>query len=86
MLENMNNDIKSANINLQEAKTLFITLGTARVHKLKNSNVIVSNCHKQPGYLFDKKLLTVNEIVESLSQTFEDCKAFNPNIKVRLIL
>ncbi|MCU0391171.1 MAG: GSCFA domain-containing protein [Thermoflexibacter sp.] len=50
---------------------LIITLGTAFVYHLKNERQIVANCHKMPSELFDKKLLTPEEIVkgfEKLSQ------------------
>ena len=82
MVETMNTEIVAANINLLAAKTLFITLGTARVHVLKENNKVVSNCHKQPSNLFEKKLLSLNEIVENLEKTFLECKKRNPNLKV----
>ena len=82
MISNMNNDIHEAHANLMKAKTLFITLGTARVHILKETSKIVSNCHKQPADLFEKKLLTVNEIVDSLRETFQLCQEFNSELKV----
>lgn len=83
MVEKMNNDILAAHTNLIQAKILFITLGTARVHILKESNEIVSNCHKQPANLFDKKLLTTKQIVDNLRESFQLCQQFNPNLKVK---
>lgn len=82
MVETMNSEIIAANNNLLAAKTLFITLGTARVHVLKETDRVVSNCHKQPSNLFQKKLLSVNEIVEDLEKTFLQCKKRNPDLKV----
>ena len=79
----MNTDIMVAHKNLLNTKVLFITLGTARVHQLIETNKIVSNCHKQPSNLFRKKLLTINEIVDSLRDTFLDIVKVNPNIKVK---
>ncbi|MBD99378.1 MAG: GSCFA domain-containing protein [Verrucomicrobia bacterium] len=54
------------NQQLAKSTVLFISLGTAFVHKLKSSNRIATNCHKQSSELFEKKLLTVNEIKKSL--------------------
>ena len=79
----MNSDIIIAHQNLIEAKVLFITFCTARVHELIESNKIVSNCHKQPSSLFSKKLLTVNEIVESIQTTYDEIFKVNPDIKVK---
>jgi hypothetical protein len=43
---------------------LFITLGTAWVYELVESNFLVANCHKQAGNLFNKRMLSVDEVVE----------------------
>ncbi len=48
---------------LKKANFLFITLGTSRVYRLKESGMIVSNCHKIPADRFEAELLTVDEIV-----------------------
>jgi hypothetical protein len=79
----MNNEIITAHNHLLSAKTLFITLGTARVHLLNENSEVVANCHKQPASLFKKKLLTVDEIVKSLSYTLKECKRINPDLKVK---
>ena len=82
MLITMNRDIVTAHENLISAKVLFITLGTARVHVLKESNQVVSNCHKQPAHMFTKKLLSVDEIVATLRESLLLCRTHNPNLKV----
>jgi GSCFA family len=82
MLKRMNNDITAARINLVSAKVLFITLGTSRVHVLKGTDRVVSNCHKQPSTLFEKKQLTVRETVVSLREAILACKELNPRLQV----
>lgn len=82
MLLGMNRDIVTAHENLKTAKVLFVTLGTARVHLLKSSNQVVSNCHKQPSYMFEKVLLSVNDVVATLKESLLLCRKHNPNIKV----
>jgi len=53
---------------LQKTNTLLITLGTAYVHELKEHKQIVANCHKMPSNAFDKRLLSIGDIVASLQQ------------------
>jgi len=66
---------------LKEAKFLCITFGTAWVYALAGKdNVTVANCHKQPANTFEKKLLTVNDIVTQFERTKEAIKNINPAI------
>lgn len=44
--------------------TIFITFGTAHVYHHQTENIIVANCHKAPGNLFKKQLLSTDQIVE----------------------
>ncbi len=50
---------------IDNCDTLILTLGTSFVHELKSSGKIISNCHKQPKKYFNKRLLGVDEIVNS---------------------
>lgn len=45
-----------------ESQYLFITFGTAWVYELKAEQRVVANCHKMPASLFNKRLLSVEEI------------------------
>ncbi len=56
---------------VNEAKVVFLTLGTAFVHEHIETKEIVTNCHKQDSRLFRKRLLTVDEIVFSLNRLKE---------------
>lgn len=67
---------------LQKCSHLFITLGTAWVYRHKESNEIVANCHKVPQKEFLKELLSVDQIIESLSKIVTHIKTDNPTIKV----
>lgn len=49
-----------------KAKFLLVTLGSANVYTRKETNEIVGNCHKQPNKLYEKALLSISEIVDSL--------------------
>lgn len=78
--------IKQVNEYILKADTLIITFGTAFVYKLKYSNEIVANCHKQPAANFTKELLTVEEIVTSFTKFFNQLKIQNSKFKIILTL
>ena len=67
---------------LQEASFCFITLGTAWVYIYNSTDTIVANCHKLPSQHFSKRLLSIEEITESLSHIITLLKQFNPSITV----
>lgn len=67
---------------LSEASQLFITLGTSWVYRHIKQGAIVANCHKVAQKEFSKELLSVSEIVQSLSKTITLVKTFNPDIKI----
>lgn len=46
----------------------FITLGTAWVYALKDTNQIVANCHKQPSHSFNKNLISIEMIEHALNR------------------
>ena len=63
---------------------LMITYGTAWVYERTDTGEIVANCHKMPGKLFSKSLLTQQKITESFEEFYKDLKAFNPAIRIIL--
>ena len=67
---------------LQEASFCFITLGTAWVYIYNSIDTIIANCHKLPSQPFSTRLLSVEEISESLSHITALLKQFNPSITV----
>ncbi|MGE0560191.1 MAG: GSCFA domain-containing protein [Flavobacteriales bacterium] len=66
-LAKINGEIESAHQQLSNTKTIIITLGTAWVYELIDNNKIVANCHKIPAKNFTKRLLSVEEVVQSFS-------------------
>ena len=84
---------KVINHKLNEVKTflstcdfLIITWGTAWVYERKNTNRIVSNCHKQASTQFTKRLLTQEEILTSFNELQRELFKFNPRLKIILTL
>ncbi len=66
-LSNMNAHLEEAHQHIQHLETVvWITLGSAYAYLHQNN--IVANCHKYPQSQFTKKLLSVNEITNSLGE------------------
>lgn len=51
---------------LQKAEVLLLTLGTAQVFELTNSQMIVANCHRLEPSLFRRRRLTIEESMGAL--------------------
>lgn len=66
---------------LRSADWLLVTLGSAFVYELENKEV-VANCHKVPTDKFNKRLLSVGEVVLALEQMGEELTVFNPSLKI----
>ena len=49
-------------------KTVFLTLGTNHVYRLKETGEIVDNCEKRPAVLFQEEELTIDECTEYLQK------------------
>ncbi|MBK7131408.1 MAG: GSCFA domain-containing protein [Bacteroidales bacterium] len=82
VLEKINSRSRTALSFLENAGFLFITLGTARVFRLKETGQIVSNCHKIPASYFEPEILTVDEIVALWTGQLEKLQRLFPNLKV----
>jgi hypothetical protein len=82
VLEKINSRSKEAREFMSNCSFLFITLGTARVYRLKSSGEIVSNCHKLPASFFETQLLTIDQIVELLEKQLERLHTLFPSLKV----
>ena len=67
-LQEANNALQQGAILLHNAPFIVISLGTSWVYWHKASCRIVNNCHKIPASAFERKKLSVSEIVEVLSQ------------------
>lgn len=76
----INKEINTARDFLQDAKVLFLTLGTAWVYRYDGE--IVANCHKIPNHQFEKELLDTNAIVDSFYTMYDQLKVFNPDLQV----
>jgi hypothetical protein len=81
-LNDINTGIKQTHQHIQNLGYLMLTLGTANVFVHKKSNQIVANCHKVPSSEFERKRLTINEIMAAFEPIFNQLKTINPNLKI----
>lgn len=66
------------------ANVLFITFGSAHYYQMKESQKVVSNCHKYPSSVFDKKVIDLQQTFDYYKTLFE--KLMQLNSKLRIIL
>ena len=64
--------------------TVFLTLGTNHVYRLKETGEIVDNCEKRPAVLFQEEELTVEECADYLRQTIALLHQRHPQVQVVL--
>ncbi len=65
-------------------RTVFLTLGTNHVYRLKESGEIVDNCEKRPAALFQEEELSVEQCAEALQQAISILRQHNPNVRIVL--
>jgi len=85
-VEQINRATAHAHQFLKEANLLIITLGTSWVYRHKHSGNIVASCHKIPQQEFEKELLSVEQITETLSAMMQRLSAFNKGIRIVLTI
>jgi len=76
----INELIDRAKQHLQEATHMILTYGTAWVYRLNDSQEIVANCHKVPQKQFEKELLSIQTIQDSVANTIQLIQAVNPEV------
>jgi hypothetical protein len=75
-------DILLGHEQLKQASTLIITWGTANVYQLLGTDIVVSNCHKFPSNVFQKRRLSVAEIVAAYQPILASLSAINPGLQI----
>lgn len=75
-------DILRAHEQFKQASTLIITWGSANVYELLGTDMVVSNCHKFPSQKFQKRRLSVAEIVAIYKPILASISAFNPSLQI----
>lgn len=65
-------------------RTVFLTLGTNHVYRLKETNEIVDNCEKRPASLFQEEVLSVEQCADYLRQAVALLRGVNPDMRIVL--
>ena len=81
-IDTINKNIEYAGEYLKTASILIVTFGTSFVYRLKATGAVVSNCHKLPEKTFDRRRLSVNEIIEDWNRLINLLKRYNPELKI----
>ena len=67
---------------LRQANVLIVTFGTAIIYRLKETGMLVANCHKQPDSLFLRERLTAYDIVDQWQILLNLLSTINPELKI----
>jgi len=68
-LDKINSKIEEGNRFLQESNWVIITYGTSFIYEFEPKKKLVANCHKIPQKFFEKRLLTHQELTDSIYDT-----------------
>jgi hypothetical protein len=69
---------------LADCDRLILSLGTAVTYRLLPDGPVAANCHKAPANLFEKKRLTVTEIVAPLYEVLHRMQTQRPELRIVL--
>lgn len=78
----LNRIIEQSNHRIIESSHIIITYGTSWIYKLKNTNEVVANCHKVSQKEFEKELLSVEILENSIHNTLSLIQKINPDCNV----
>ncbi|MBS1584913.1 MAG: GSCFA domain-containing protein [Bacteroidetes bacterium] len=81
-LTGINDSQQAASAFIREANWVIITLGSAFQYHLKENDKPVANNHRAPAQWFEKRLLTIHEIINALDNTLTKLFAINPGVRV----
>ena len=82
LIEKMNRTMHEVGTFLREADVLLVTLGTAIIYRIKETGMLVANCHKQPDSLFVRERLSAYDIADQWQMLLQLLESVNPKLKV----
>jgi hypothetical protein len=81
LLQSIQGIVRDTGVFLATADAVVLTLGTAYAYRLRETEEIISNCHKVPSEKFDKELLTADEIIAAIAETHAYLRRINPRLR-----
>lgn len=85
-LENANQTAKAFLKTIKKADAFFMTFSTAIVYRLISTGNVVANCHKVPGNLFERTLLSYETCRAAIVMSCMRIREFNPDCPIVLTL
>lgn len=86
VLDRLNTSQRYTHDFLKKTDWLVLTFGTSFIYQLNETQTgrltTVANCHKAPGKWFQKKLLSVADIVTAMDNCMHQLFHFNPKLKI----
>ena len=67
---------------IENARYVFITLGTNVVYRHKQLDAVVCNCHRVPQQAFIEERIPLDQCTESLIRTVKSLLEINPDIRL----
>jgi hypothetical protein len=84
LLQTIQETVRRVGDFMRTTDIVVLTLGTAWAYRLRETGELVSNLHKLPASLFEKELLTADEIVNGLAEVHALLRCLNPEIRIVL--
>lgn len=82
VLDRINKSLDDAKKMFNTLDYLILTWGTAYTYRLKETEAVVSNCHKLPGKNFIRNLESVSTLFDTWDQLIEKIISGNKNIRI----
>ena len=82
VLQNINSSQSNASKHLKDTSWLVITPGSAYNYVLKETVKAIANCHKAASNLFEKNLLSTQQIIDDLSMVITKLQNVHSNLKI----
>lgn len=79
-LQKINSRLVASRYFLRETNVAMITLGTAWVYESIDTARVVANCHKLPSNQFNRRRLSVDEVLKELSDVISLLRKKNPQL------
>lgn len=67
---------------LREAERMVVTLGTNVCYKLRENDMVVTNCQRQPDRIFQEYRAPLPEVTEALMSLVEEVRRVNPALRI----
>lgn len=81
VLDKINSSQREASNFIRDADYIIVTLGSAFQYYLKEENRLVANNHRAPGQWFEKRLLPIQTITDTLCATVQNILFINSKVR-----